>query len=504
MPTPTLDLPYLSAVEAIALFTTRKLSPVELLDATIARAEAVEPLVNAFTARFFDEAMAAAKQAEARYAGRGPRPRPLEGIPLAIKDEMPITGQPLTFASLIYRDQVADHTAPLAERALRAGAIIHARTTLPEFACMPFTHSRLYGVTHNPWNPAYDVGGSSGGAAAALAAGTTTLAGGSDIGGSIRIPAACCGVVGYKPPYGRVPQDPPYNLDHYCHEGPLARTVADCALFENVIAGPHPNDVVSLRQRVRLPRQHGDVKGWRIALSVNLGNFPVDDDVARNTRAAAAAFREAGATVEEVELGWDRAEIMAAATAHYGTIFGPQVGREVAAHRDLMTRYAIRFAESTASAPPGAYLAALETEGRVYARLSEVLSRCRVLICPTIALPALVAGEDYVDRGPVVNGLALPSVLDFLMTIPFNLCSRCPVLSVPSGFARTGVPTGLQIVGRTYDDPSVFRAAAALERIRPWLDVPERRPPIGAAIAPLPLLAVGRPDVVSRRAISPD
>jgi aspartyl-tRNA(Asn)/glutamyl-tRNA(Gln) amidotransferase subunit A len=472
------DLHYLSAVEVIALFRARKLSPVELMAALIARSEVVEPTVNAFTTRFFDEAMAGARRAEARYAGRGPRPRPLEGVPLAIKDETPVEGQPNTYACLIFKDNVADHTAPLAERALRAGAIVHARTTLPEFACMPFTHSPLFGVTRNPWSPAYDVGGSSGGAAASLAAGTTVLAGGSDIGGSIRIPAACCGVVGYKPPYGRVPQDPPWNLDHYCHEGPLARTVADCALFQNVIAGPHPHDVASLRQRVRIPSDLGDIQGWRIALSVDLGGFVVDEDVGRNTRAAAAAFREAGATVEEVDLGWDQAEIMSTAFTHYGTILGPWVRQIISEHRDLVTPYAAWFAEATAAATAsaGAYLRVLESEGRIYARLGDILTKYRVLICPTIALPALEAGEDYIDRRPTVNGIEQETVFHHLMTVPFNICSRCPVLSVPSGFARTGVPTGLQIVGRSYDDISVFRAAAAFERLRPWFDVPERRP----------------------------
>jgi Asp-tRNA(Asn)/Glu-tRNA(Gln) amidotransferase A subunit family amidase len=473
------DLYYLSAVEALALFRARKLSPVELMAATIARAEAVEPTVNAFTHRFFDAAMESARKAEARYAGKGPRPRPLEGIPLAIKEEMPVAGQPNSSASLIFKDHIADHTSPLAERMLRAGAIVHARTTQPEFACTGFTHSRLFGVTRNPWNPAFDVGGSSGGAAASLAAGTTTLAGGSDIGGSIRIPASCCGVVGFKPPYGRVPQDPPFNLDHYCHEGPLARTVADCALFQNTISGPHPNDIASVRQRVRVPTDResaGDVKGRRIAVSVRLGNFEVDDDVARNTLAAADAFREAGAIVEEVELGWDREEIFRTGMIHLRTIFGNAIGQLAAEHRDLMTPYALKFADEAATVPPGAYFEGLEAEGRTYTALSAVLERYDVLICPTIALPALAAGDDYVDHGPIVNGKELPTSYHHLMTIPFNICSRCPVLSVPSGFSRDGVPTGLQIVGRTFEDASVFRAAYAFEQVRPWMDAPERRP----------------------------
>ncbi len=367
-------------------------------------------------------------------------------------------------------------TATVADRVLRAGGIVHARSTAPEFSCAPYTHSRLWGITRNPWNLDYSPGGSSGGAGASLAAGSTTLANGSDIGGSIRIPASFCGVVGFKPPYGRVPEFSPFNLDHYCHEGPLARTVADCALLENVMAGPDPSDIASLRPKLRIPSALPGIAGWRIALSMDLGGFPVDDEVAANTRAAAQAFRDAGATVEEVDLGWDWREIIEAANIHFGGIFGPSVGALVAEHRDLMTSYAIRFAEEAAKIQKEDYLRGLEIEGRVYAKLGAVLRRHRILICPGFSLPAFKAGEEYRERGPEINGSPIAHWLHTMMTLPFNICSRCPVMTVPSGRARNGVPTGLQIVGRTYDDISVFRAAAAFERIRPWLDRSENRP----------------------------
>lgn len=470
------DLHYISAVEAIRRFRTHDLSPVELMNAVIARAEAVEPRINAFGDRYFDEAIEAARRAEARYMGHGPRPRPLEGIPIAIKEETPIAGQRTTQGSLIYKDYVDTHSATVTDRIMRAGGIVHARSTAPEFSCAPFTHSRLWGITRNPWNLAFSPGGSSGGSGASLAAGSTTLANGSDIGGSIRIPASFCGVVGFKPPYGRVPEYAPFNLDHYCHEGPMARTVADCALLENVMAGPDPRDVVSLRPKLRIPSELGSIAGWRIALSLDLSGYTVDDDVIANTRAAAATLREAGATVEEVDLDWNKSEIIAATRAHFGIIFGGSIGELLGEHRDEMTPYAIRFAEEAATVKKEDYLRALEIEGRVYAQLGAVLERYRLLICPTFAVPALEAGQDYVGHGPVVNGVMQESTYDVLMTVPFNICSRCPVMSVPSGLSRDGVPTGLQIVGRTYDDVSVFRAAAAFERLRPWLDAPERRP----------------------------
>ena len=191
------ELCYLSATDALRLFRSGELSPVELAEAVIARAEAVEPAVNAFAATFYAQALDQARAAEARYAGREEPPRPLEGLLVAVKEEAPIAGQLNTLGSLPLRDVVADQTAVFVQRILDAGGIVHARTTTPEFSCAPVTWTKLWGVTRNPWNTAFSPGGSSGGSGASLAAGSTTLATGSDIGGSIRIPASFCGVVGF-------------------------------------------------------------------------------------------------------------------------------------------------------------------------------------------------------------------------------------------------------------------------------------------------------------------
>src|SRR4051812_41720019 len=207
-----------------------------------------------------------------------------------------------TQCSLLYKVLVAEHTSAFGRRHLEAGAIVHARSTAPEFSCAGFTQSRLWGVTRNPWNPEYSVGGSSGGSGAALAAGTTTLASGSDIGGSIRVPASFNGVGGFKPPYGRVAQDVPFNLDTYCPCRPMARTVADCALLENVVAGPDPSDIVSLRPKLVLPERFDGIAGMRIAVSPDLGDWPVEEEVRANTLAVGDALRAAGATVAAVDL----------------------------------------------------------------------------------------------------------------------------------------------------------------------------------------------------------
>jgi amidase len=401
--------------------------------------------------------------------------RALEGIPLAVKDEAEIKGERTTFGSLIHKDNVDTATSYTIERLLRAGAIVHARSTAPEFSCAAVTHSRLWGVTRNPWNLEYTPGGSSGGSAASLAAGSTTLATGSDIGGSIRIPASCCGVVGFKPPYGRVPQESPHNLDFYCHEGPLARTVSDCALMENVIAGPHPKDIASLRPKLRIPRELEDIKGWRIAYSIDLGYCEVDPEVAENTESALDVFRGLGCSVEEVDLGWTWATLSAAMN-HLGHLFGTLVATELGRHRLLMTNYAREFGEFARTTSADDFLDAMSVVGEMYETLGPILERFDAFVCPTNALAAVPADHDSTVSGVQINGVDVDPMVGWVMTYPFNMLSRCPVMSVPSGWVRTGVPSGIQIVGRSYDDVRVFRAAAAYEKARGWLDTPANRP----------------------------
>lgn len=239
------ELCFLPAATALTQFRNAQLSPVELLNALITRSEKVEPSINAFTDRYFEDALAKAAEAEQRYA-KG-NPRPLEGLPIAIKDEVAVGGQRSTQGSLLLQDDVNERSGYVVERLEAAGAIIHARTATPEFCLLFQTHSRLWGVTRNPWNLEITPGGSSGGSAASLAAGTSILASGSDIGGSIRQPASMCGLVGFMPPYGRNPEEPPFNMDPYNRQGPLARTVTDCALMQNVMSGPHPRDIATVR-----------------------------------------------------------------------------------------------------------------------------------------------------------------------------------------------------------------------------------------------------------------
>ncbi len=471
------DLCYLPATEALKRFKAKKLSPVELMEAVIRRAEALQPKINAFTYTHYDEAMDLARKAEEKYA-RGRRTGALEGLPVGIKDESMIAGKPTSNGSLSMKDFVAETTSTVNRRIMEAGGIVHARTATPEFSCAGYTHSKLWGVTRNPWNRKFTPGGSSGGSSASLAAGTSALCTGSDIGGSIRIPASTCGLAGFKPPYGRNPEDPPFNLDFYCHTGPLARTVSDVIALQNVMCGPDPNDIVSVRPKLRLPDAYKPIKGWKIAYSPDLGFFEVDAQVRKNTEAALDVFRSLGAEVTEVDLGWTH-EALDAGLTYLEHLFGASISSVLKTHRKQMTDYARIFAEKGKKSKSTDFLWSLEIAGRMYQSLGAVLEKHHVLICPTTAIASVPAEFDQSKDEVKINRKPVNPMLGWVMTTPFNTMSRCPVLSVPSGRARNGVPTGIQIVGRTYRDVDVMQAGMAFETAAgPWFADAERRPKI--------------------------
>ncbi|SFR71469.1 aspartyl-tRNA(Asn)/glutamyl-tRNA(Gln) amidotransferase subunit A [Agromyces sp. CF514] len=457
-----MDLFRLTATEAADLMRRRELSPVDLLESVLERTAATEPVINAVTEQWIDEARAAAAASEARIAA-GEALGALEGIPLMLKDEQPVAGRLLEDGCLLEQGHIADETHPIVERIQAAGAVIHARTTTPEYCCAPVTHSKLWGVTRNPWNPEYTPGGSSGGSGAVLAAGSTLLATGSDIGGSIRIPASFNGVVGFKPPFGRVPGMAPFNSDTYCADGPMGRSVADVALLQNVISGPWVGDAASLREIAAVSGEVAPLRGTRIALCLDLGGYDVDPIVEANTRQVAAALVAAGAHVDEVTLPWGPERVLATAWPHFGAVMGPfieSIAEGDPARAEQLMPYTRAFAASAADG--GDYVEGLVAESEFYRPFAELMTGYDALVCPTIATTGLAADEPCTDSRAIFSKL---------MTLPFNVIGRVPVLAVPSGIAPNGVPTGVQIVGRTYDDAAVFRIGAALEReLAMWTD----------------------------------
>jgi Asp-tRNA(Asn)/Glu-tRNA(Gln) amidotransferase A subunit family amidase len=461
------DLCYITATEAIERFKSGTLSPVELMEAVIQRSEEVNPKVNAYTYTFFDRALDQAREAEAKYA-RGEAVRPLEGISCAIKDLHPVAGEITTWGSKVFEGVRSEFTVPTVQRLLDAGAIMHARTTTPEFGHNPHTQSPLWGISRNPWNTDYSPGGSSGGAGASVAAGMSTIADGTDGGGSIRIPASACGVFGYKPSFGRNPCGwLDTNLEMFLHFGPVTRSVADAALMQNVMSGPHVSDITTLRPKLEFPALLDQIKGWKVAFSPNLGYFEVDPEVAANTAAAADAFRELGCEVREVEVGWNSG-VLDAWTTHWEGLCASLLGHVLPRWQyelDPFVRGLLQRGMSH-SAVRMKQTEFVRTE--MYKSLGPILEDYDVLVCPTLAVPSVSADHQADDPDFKINGARVDPYIAWCMTYPFNLVSQCPVATVPTGFASTGVPTGMQIIGKTFDDMSVMRAAASFESIRPW------------------------------------
>jgi amidase len=455
------DLCFLSATEAIEAFRARTLSPVELTKVLIERSEKLQPKINAFTHTFYEEALAAAAMAEKVYLQN--KARPLEGICFACKDFHVVKGHITTYGPKVFRNH---RPAPYVQRLLDAGAIMMGRSTTPEFAREARTNSPLWGPARNPWNPDYSAGGSSGGAAAAVASGMVTIADGTDGGGSIRIPASACGVVGYKPPFGRNPSDREHPLEGMLHYGPIARGVADAALMQNLTAGAHAEDVTSLRDQMVVSGKALPIIGKRIAFSMDLGFFQVHKDVRDNTLAAADALREIGCVVDEVQVGWDW-NVVQVWSLRWAVMLAGLHGDLLESAESELDPDVVAYLRKGMTVDAVSLYRTNQVVAQMYAKLATIFASYDALICPTLSLPSVRHEEDYRDFR--IDDRKIPlSRGGWSMTSPFNLLAQCPVMSVPTGFSSIGIPTGMQIVGRTYSDTAVFRIASAFEEARPW------------------------------------
>lgn len=463
------DLPALPATEQARLVRAREVSPVDLVEAALARIELVQTVLNPFAFVFADEARnearARAREAEAAVM-RGDDIGPLHGLPVAFKDFTPTRGHRTTRGSRCFENWVPGADPVIVRRFKEAGAIILGKTTTPEFAHSGFTTSPLWGNTRNPWDAARNSGGSSGGSAVAATTGCVALAEGSDMGGSVRIPAALSGCVGLKPSLGRIPMDIlPFVFDSLSHFGPLARTVGDAALFLRVADGPDDADIQSQPAPAPLPgRLDPDLRGLRIALSPDLGLYAVEAEVEANLRATAGALREAGAEVEDVALEVPHA-VMRAWNDWWGVYLAACFGDLLDAHREAMDPHVVKLMERglAMGAVPFKRIETVRTD--LWRRLAAVFADHDALICPTMCRGAPLnaeRGRNFWRR----NAAGRVEGLD--MTEVFNMVGQCPALSVPSGMTSAGLPTAAQIVGRRFDDPTVLRIGAAIEAHRPW------------------------------------
>lgn len=472
-----LDLCYLTATEVLARFRAGQLKPSTYLEALIARIDQVNPIVNALADTYFDEARAQAREADAAYAN-GTAKGALFGVPVMVKDAQRVKGKRTTHGSLLHMDAEADaQSDPMVERMQDAGAIILARTTTPEFCISGVCRSLAWGNTVNPFNPDYGTGGSSGGSGAAVAAGFAPIATGTDIGGSIRIPSSCCGVVGFKAPHGRNPDGPPANFDRYNHCGALARSIADLALVQDVISGAHPRDHDSLREKVTLPTKAGRLDGLRIAFSMDLGYRSVDPEVRKNTLDAVEKFRALGAKVTAVEVPWSD-DCDQAATHWYNTMhYLRQASWAAKDHADKLNDYTLAAAKGVAQTGLDDVSRAWEVQHEMYQFFGALMEEYDLFLCPTTTVPAVKADHDATSGDYRIDGVVVDPEYGWVLTHHFNMLHYCPVMAVPSGFASTGVPTGIQIIGRTFDDPAVFKASLAYEaQCGGWLRSPSTRP----------------------------
>jgi aspartyl-tRNA(Asn)/glutamyl-tRNA(Gln) amidotransferase subunit A len=466
------ELTGLTIATAGRLLRSRKLSPVELTEAYLARIRRLEPTLRAFITVTEALALEQARRAE-RELARGRSRGPLHGIPLSLKDLYCTAGIRTTAGSRILKDFVPDEDAAATERLRDAGGILLGKTNLHEFAAGVTTDNPHFGTCQNPWKLGHIPGGSSGGSAAAVASALGLASLGSDTGGSIRIPAAFCGIVGHKPTYGLVPRQgilpESWSLDH---GGPMTRTAADAALVLQAIAGHDARDPSSSRRRVpSLARAlRPDLEGLRVGVPRNYYFDIVDEEVERAVRKAIRELGALGATVVDVRLpgieaALDTCFVVAwAEAAHYhrpwlltrSQDYGPDV-------RALLEGALLYLASD--------YLQGQRVRARIRHTLGEAFRKVDVLVSPAAPVAAPPIG-----RLETVLGGRQVSVLDVAarLTCVANLTGE-PACSVPCGFTGDGLPIGLMIHGRAFEDATVLRVAHAYEQATRWT---ARRPPL--------------------------
>lgn len=454
------QIQYTSATELLARFRAGSLDPVNVLEALIATAHAQQANVNCAASLHLAPAREMALEARRRYAEG--MARVLEGVPVIIKEETAVKGWPRPLASLVFKDRIATENHPIVDKLLEAGAIPYFQATNPEFCVLGHTWSKMYGVTRNPWAQAYSCGGSSGGSGAALAAGVAPLATGSDMAGSIRLPASLCGVYGYKPPFGRLACAAGDEYLVQAVEGPMARTFDDLVLMQNVLAGPHPSSFTTLPYTA-LPTSYGDLKGMRIAYCPALGHPALADDIRRNLMRALDGLRRAGAIVEEVALDWDLAGINEVLLAGLRAVFVDEFMRDIGDDDAAKLCSYTETIRAQGKRDPVSIMPSAVLGRQLHRDMQDKVwgQGYSAFICATMLTTDLPADQDPAAQ-PIIDadGKQYEANLGWCLTPAFNLLNRYPVLAAPTGLSALGVPTGMQIVANAYDDETVFRVAA--------------------------------------------
>lgn len=503
-PTPD-DAIFLPAWDLRNFYLARLLSPVDVTEAYINRINQCNGDINAYVHTTFDLARTRAAESEQRY--RTGRPLPLDGIPTAIKDLFDfLAGVPTTFGSKVFTDIVdfiPDHSAIYVQRLLDAGVVPLGKTNTPEFGHKGTTDNLTFGPTSTPFNLDYNAGGSSGGSAAAVASFMAALSEGSDAGGSVRIPAALCGAVGFKMTFGRIPQDlPVQSHTPFLHPGPITRTVTDTAMLADIMARPWSTDPHSLSDRPEyVANLSGGIAGKKFAFNINADVFPIAADVAGVVRDSINTFCQAGATVDEIPLGLADITVTNIFGSHpYTQADGSELWLEqqsvLYAHAndmlmqhtpggpppiDLRDHASILTPQFLAMINEGYAINAVDYRRGEFLRLNgasgtnginyafeTILADYDFIITPTVAVSGIPNTDDGNTLGPTqINGEPVDAQIGWCLTYLQNFTGH-PAISIPAGFTPTGLPVGIQITGRRWDDINVLRAARAFEKLKPW------------------------------------
>src|SRR5579863_2719887 len=466
----TCSMPYLSIIEAAADLRAGLTTPSELVAEALERVDQLDGDIKAFVTVMRDEALADAEKAEQEQR-TGLFRSPLHGIPIGVKDLIAVKGVRLTAGSRVLADNIASEDATVVEQLRRAGAVIIGKTNTHEFAYGTYTPP-----TRNPWNLGRIPGGSSGGSGAAVAAGMCLGAIGSDTGGSIRIPAACCGITGLKPTYGRVscygviPLS--WSLDHV---GPMARSAEDCALIFDAIARYDPRDPNSVSgppaqasaSLIGGAEGRGPLSLQGITLGIPPEPFvaPLDPEVRTAWRAALTVLQEEGTQLIDVDLPRPAMTTYRTIQRPEATLAHMQNGWFPARSKDYTepTRESLLKGQQV---PAIDYLQAQQERRQFSSTLRSVMQRVNALILPTIPVPAFPVELSYQDM--LIDGIVENSGEALLrLNLPFNLAGL-PSISLPCGFSTDGLPLGLQIAGKPFEEAMILRIAHAYQQLTDW------------------------------------
>jgi amidase len=461
-----MELAFLSAVEQARLVRTGEASSVELVRASLDRIERLDPTLNSFVTVTAEQALATAELADSSLDEA-----PFRGVPIGVKDLAPTAGIRTTFSSRAYTHYVPDFDSAVVRRIRDAGFVIVGKTNTPEFGTVAFTESELNGVTRNPWNTELTPGGSSGGAAAALAAGLVPAAHATDGGGSIRIPASCCGLFGLKPSRGRVSTAPYGAFEGLSTSGPLTRTVEDAAHLLDVLAGYEPGDPwwAPPPERPFTTAPHEPPPRLRIAVTTSPPiDLLVDPECVAAVASAAALLADLGHDVRDATPPWHAPDLFDRFIAVW------QVGPALHPIEDLslltpLNRGLVEAARSESAADYGRSVASLQMLAR---RIVSFWSDVDVVLTPTLALPPVPIGWQDAVEG------AIPQLLRNTEFTPFTAIANLtglPAMSLPLHWTAEGIPIGVQAIGPPAGDALLLALAAELETARPWAD---RRPPV--------------------------